>query len=348
MDSEELKIATERLKNFTQKKEFLMAIDSDGCVFDSMNPKQIIVFHPKIMEFYELWDIESYLREAAEFVNLFSRTRGYNRFIALQHIYRFLGERPEAKEAMIEQGIRLPDTTALDAYVEEYKDISLGNPTLEEYIQKKAGSSLESSSENSLSRLLAWSKAVNLTIADKIKNIPPFDYVGESLSLASQNADLVVVSQTPYEALDREWRQHNLDSYVTAIAGQEMGKKEEHIRIAAQKRYPSNKILMIGDAPGDKRAADANEALFYPIIPGRETESWKRLVKEALLKFFEGTFTDIYQEALLAEFDQALPSKPPWQEPGYSHQVSYKEIEPLRKAMYERFDPEGRLLLWKV
>ncbi len=341
MDSEELKAAIEKLKNFPKKKEFLIAIDSDGCVFDSMNPKQIIAFHPKIMEFYELWGIESYLREVAEFVNLFSRTRGCNRFIALQHIYRFLGERPEVKKAIIEQGIALPDTTALDAYVEEYKDISLGNPTLEEYVQKKAESSLESS----LPQLLAWSKAVNLAIADKINNIPPFDYVRESLSLASQNADLVVVSQTPLEALDREWRQHELDSYVTAIAGQEMGKKEEHIRIAAQKRYPSNKILMIGDAPGDKRAADANGALFYPIIPDRETESWKRLAKEGLLKFFKGTFADSYQENLLVEFNQALPSKPPWQEPGYSHQASYKEKEPLRKAMYERFDPQGRLLI---
>ena len=340
MDSEELKAAIEKLKNFSQKKEFLMAIDSDGCVFDSMNPKQIIAFHPKIMEFYELWGIESYLREVAEFVNLFSRTRGCNRFIALQHIYRFLRGRPEAREVMIEQGIRLPETTALDAYVEAYKDISLGNPTLEEYVQKKAKSSLESS----LSKLLAWSKAVNLAIANKIKNIPPFDYIRESLSLASQNADLVVVSQTPYEALGREWRQHNLDSYITAIAGQEMGKKEEHIRIAAQKRYPSDKILMIGDAPGDKKAADANGALFYPIIPGRETESWKKLAKEALLKFFGGTFAGDYQEAIIAEFDQALPSKPPWQEPGYSHQASYKERQPLRKAMYERFDPQGRLL----
>ncbi len=340
MDSEELKAAIEKLKNFSQKKEFLMAIDSDGCVFDSMNPKQSIAFHPKIMEFYELWGIESYLREVAEFVNLFSRTRGCNRFIALQHIYRFLRGRPEAREVMIEQGIRLPETTALDAYVEAYKDISLGNPTLEEYVQKKAKSSLESS----LSKLLAWSKAVNLAIANKIKNIPPFDYIRESLSLASQNADLVVVSQTPYEALDREWRQHNLDGYVAAIAGQEMGKKEEHIRIAAQKRYPSDKILMIGDAPGDKKAADANGALFYPIIPGRETESWKKLAKEALLKFFGGTFVGDYQEAIIAEFDQALPSRPPWQEPGYSHQVSYKERQPLRKAMYERFDPQGRLL----
>lgn len=337
MNNEELKAAIEKLKDFPSKKDFLIAIDSDGCVFDSMNPKQIVVFHPKIMDFYGLWGIESYLREIAEFVNLFSNMRGCNRFIALQYICKFLREQPEVNKVMTEKEIAFPDTTTLDAYIEIYKNISLGNPTLEEYIQKKK--------KDSLSRLLAWSKAVNSTIADKIKNIPPFDYVKNTFSLASQNADLVVVSQTPYEALDREWKEHNLDGYVTAIAGQEMGKKGEHIRIAARGRYESHKILMIGDAPGDKKAADGNGALFYPVVPGQETESWKRLAKEALPRFFGETFAGSYQKELLAEFERALPPKPPWEEPGYDHQTSYREKEPLRKAMYERFNPKGRLLI---
>ena len=336
MDIEGLKVATERLKNFSRKKRFLIAIDSDGCVFDSMNPKQIVVFHPEIMEFHQLWGIESYLREVAEFVNLFSRTRGCNRFIALQHTYRFLTEIPEAKQVMMEKGITLPDTTILNAYVKKYKDISLGNPTLKEYVQGRR--------ESSSSKLLTWSKAVNSTIAAKIKNIPPFDHVRETLMLASENADLIVVSQTPYEALDREWKEHNLNNYVRVIAGQEMGKKEEHIRIAARGKYKSDEMLMLGDAPGDRRAAEANGALFYPIIPGKETESWKILVEEALPRFFEKTFAGSYQKELVIEFDHALPSNPPWQEPGYEHQASYRERQPLRKAMYERFDPQGRLL----
>jgi phosphoglycolate phosphatase-like HAD superfamily hydrolase len=289
------------------------------------------------MEFHQLRGIESYLREVAEFVNLFSRTRGCNRFIALQHIYRFLTETPEIKQIIMEQGITLPDTTTLDAYIEKYKDISLGNPTLEEYVQRKGGSSL--------SKLLTWSKVVNSTITEKINNIPPFDHVRETLALASENADLIVVSQTPYQALDREWKKHNLDDYVTVIAGQEMGKKEEHIRIAARGKYKSDEMLMLGDAPGDRRAAEANGALFYPIIPGKETESWKRLVEEALPRFFEKTFAGSYQKELMAEFDQALPSKPPWQELNYDHRTSYRERQPLRKAMYERFDPQGKLLI---
>lgn len=337
MGSEALKKGREKLKNFPRAKKFLIAIDSDGCVFDSMNPKQIVVFHPKTMEFYGLWGIESYLREVAEFVNLFSKTRGCNRFVALQHIYRFLKERPDVKKVLSEGGISLADTASLDDYIRTYKDISLGNPTLEEYTKKI--------SEPSLSKLLEWSKSVNLTIAKKIKNIPPFAEVRESLELASKKANLVVVSQTPYEALDREWKEHDLDGYVDAIAGQEMGKKEDHIRIAAQKKYTHDKILMIGDAPGDKKAADGNGALFYPIIPGRETQSWEKLLEEALPKFFEGTFAGAYQENLLAEFDRALPSEPPWREANYDHRASYRQRQALRKALYERFDPQGRLLI---
>lgn len=337
MASKTLKRARERLKNFSREKKFLIAIDSDGCVFDSMNPKQIVVFHPQIMEFYELWGIESYLREVAEFVNLFSKMRGCNRFMALQYIFRFLKERPDVQKLLLEESISLPDTTSLDDYIKTYKDISLGNPTLEEYTKK--------TSEPSLSKLLEWSKSVNLAIVKKIKNIPPFKWVRESLELASKKADLVVVSQTPYEALDREWKEHDLNGYVDAIAGQEMGKKEDHIRIAAQKRYPHDKMLMIGDAPGDKKAADANDALFYPIVPGRETQSWEKLLEEALPKFFEGTFAGDYEESLLAEFDRALPSELAWLETNYDHQESYRQRQALRKALYERFDPQGRLLL---
>ncbi len=337
MASKTLKRARERLKNFSREKKFLIAIDSDGCVFDSMNPKQIVVFHPQIMEFYELWGIESYLREVAEFVNLFSKMRGCNRFMALQYIFRFLKERPDVQKLLLEESISLPDTTSLDDYIKTYKDISLGNPTLEEYTKKI--------SDESLSKLLEWSKSVNLTIAKKIKNIPPFKWIRESLESASEKADLVVVSQTPYEALDREWKEHDLNGYVDAIAGQEMGKKEDHIRIAAQKRYPHDKMLMIGDAPGDKKAADANDALFYPIVPGRETQSWEKLLEEALPKFFEGTFAGDYEESLLAEFDRALPSELAWLETNYDHQESYRQRQALRKALYERFDPQGRLLL---
>ena len=100
--------------------------------------------------------------------------------------------------------------------------------------------------------------------------------------------------------------------YVEIIAGQEMGTKTEHLKFAANGRYQENKILMIGDAPGDMRAAKKNNALFFPINPGTEEESWQRLYEEAFDKFMNDEYAGKYEEKLIAEFDACLPENPPW------------------------------------
>ena len=69
---------------------------------------------------------------------------------------------------------------------------------------------------------------------------------------------------------------------------------------------------MIGDAPGDYKAAKANGVLFFPINPGHEEGSWDKLLNEGLDKFFEGTFAGAYEKALIEEFDAYLPEKPDW------------------------------------
>jgi phosphoglycolate phosphatase-like HAD superfamily hydrolase len=120
------------------------------------------------------------------------------------------------------------------------------------------------------------------------------------------------ISQTPAEALKREWAEHAIDPFVKIIAGQEMGTKTEHLKFAAAGKYGPNRILMIGDAPGDFKAARANGALFFPINPGKEETSWQRLCDEALDRFFNGTYAGDYESALVREFDACLPQNPPW------------------------------------
>ena len=126
------------------------------------------------------------------------------------------------------------------------------------------------------------------------------------------HADTMVISQTPTDALEREWLEHGIRGGVHLIAGQELGTKTEHLRLAAKDKYAPDKILMIGDAPGDFKAAKANGALFYPIIPGREDESWKRFHDEALQRFFTGTYAGEYETHFIREFDASLPENPPW------------------------------------
>src|ERR1700733_10960772 len=81
--------------DFTPKHAFLVGIDSDGCAFDTMELKHKECFIPHIIEFYGLQGISKYAREVAEFVNLYSRTRGINRFPGLIETLRWLLNRPE-------------------------------------------------------------------------------------------------------------------------------------------------------------------------------------------------------------------------------------------------------------
>ena len=96
-------------------------------------------------------------------------------------------------------------------------------------------------------------------------------------------------------------------------AGQEMGTKTEHLKYAAVGKYAAGKVLMIGDAPGDFQAARKNGALFFPINPGREEQSWERLHGEALDRFFTGGYAGDYEAKLVKEFDACLPERAPWQ-----------------------------------
>jgi phosphoglycolate phosphatase-like HAD superfamily hydrolase len=143
-----------------------------------------------------------------------------------------------------------------------------------------------------------------------VRGVPPFPFVRESLERFAARADMIVCSQTPTAALEAEWHEHEIKPFVVAICGQEVGSKKESL--AAAKKYPPNHTLMIGDAPGDYKAASANNCLFFPINPGAEEASWRRLFEEGIDRFFDGSFAGAYQERLLAEFEAFLPERPPW------------------------------------
>jgi phosphoglycolate phosphatase-like HAD superfamily hydrolase len=125
---------------------------------------------------------------------------------------------------------------------------------------------------------------------------------------------VIVVSQTPGEALNREWAEHGIDKYVRIICGQEYGTKAEQIQCTANGKYASGKMLMIGDAPGDLNAAKSSGALFYPVNPGHEEDSWERFYREGIDRFLQGSFTGSYETKLIEEFNKCLPKTPQWME----------------------------------
>jgi phosphoglycolate phosphatase-like HAD superfamily hydrolase len=280
----------------TPKYDYLVGIDSDGCAFDTMELKHKECFIPNIINYWELQGVSKYAREASEFVNLYSKSRGINRFPALIEALEWLQKRPEVKA----RGVKISIPQSLCDWIK--RETKLGNPALEKEVQKNG--------DPDLKLALEWSKAVNKSIENMVRHVPPFPYVRESLNKLRHQADILVVSATPHEALQREWEEHDLTQYVAAIGGQEIGTKKEMLAAAA--KYPPAHTLMIGDALGDYQAATANKTLFFPINPGAEETSWKRFFEEGIDRFLSGKFTDDYQKQLLAEFETYLPEQPPW------------------------------------
>ncbi len=288
------------LHDLQPEHEFFIGIDSDGCAFDTMEVKHKECFTPNTIKHWDLQPVSKYAREAAEFVNLYSKWRGINRWPALVMVFDLLREREE----VIRRHVSIPMANALRAFIEQDR-YPHSNDGLAGYMAEHPG-------DPELERGIAWTTAVNDTVADMVHGVPPFPWVRESLESMSSKADMIVVSATPCEALKNEWHEHDIAQYVKVIGGQEMGKKGQMLKIAAGGRYPPHRILMIGDAPGDMRAARAVDALFYPINPGDEERSWERFYNEAMGRFFEGTYAGDYEASLIAEFDRYLPETPPW------------------------------------
>ena len=286
------------LKNFKPSKDFFVGIDSDGCVFPTMELKHKECFIPNFIRFYGLQGVSRAARETWEFVNLYSLDRGANRFPALVKSVELLIQRGE----FLDSGIASPDMKDIRGFTASTKPQS--NAGLKEYLKENDTPSLRN--------LLAWSEAVNADIDRMVKNVRPFPSALRSIALFSGRADLMVVSGTPTSALEKEWKEHGIDRSVRLICGQEMGSKKEHLGLAAKGKYPDGRILMIGDAPGDHKAALSDGALFFPVNPGAEELSWRTFHDESIPRFLDGSYTEAYEGSLTKTFYDLLPASPSW------------------------------------
>jgi phosphoglycolate phosphatase-like HAD superfamily hydrolase len=293
------------LKEFKPRKKFFVGIDSDGCAFDTMGIKHRECFCPWMIGCFGLQPVAQAVRECKEFADLFSKTRGDNRHKTLKLILeKLLPSHPMVKQ----RGFNVPQLLSYFAWVDDPKSV-LSNDGL----KKAIAEAKDPQAKKEFEQVLDWSKKVNQAVADIVKGVPPFPFVRESLEKIRPLADVIVVSGTPGEALVREWEEHDIASYTDVIAGQEMGTKAQHLEYATKGKYEKDHVLMIGDAPGDMKAARANNALFFPVVPGKETESWKRFYEEAFGRFIKGKYAGGYEQKLAAEFEASLPEKPAWE-----------------------------------
>lgn len=275
------------LEKFNKKKEFLICIDSDGCAIDSMNIKHIQCFGPCMVKEWNLEKWEDIILKRWNEINLYTMTRGTNRFLALSMALSEID-----KTYHLIEGIK-----EFKKWAEQAAELS--NQAVEERY-KTTGIEI-------FNRALSWSKAVNQAITQLPEEaIKPFHGVKEGLQSAQQYADVAIVSSANAEAVQAEWKRYELLEKTDICLTQNEGSKAYCIKKMLEKGYQKNHVLMIGDAPGDKKAAESNGVLYYPILVRQENKSWDIFITEALPKFLEETYEGSYQEQQNQKFEENL------------------------------------------
>ena len=275
------------LEGFVKNKDFLICIDSDGCAIDTMDIKHIKCFGPCMITEWNLQEWEIPILNRWNEVNLYTITRGINRFKGLAL-------------ALTEVNEKYKNIDGIDDFVKwtnETKELS--NEALEAEIRENYNICLK--------KALEWSKNVNeainlLSDDEKI----PFKGVAEGIKEAKKFADIAIVSSANEQAVLDEWKKHNLLENVDIVLTQNIGSKAYCISKLIEKGYRRDNILMVGDALGDYDAAKLNEVLYYPILVKKEKESWKRFHDEVIDKFIKNTYKGKYEETVILEFERNL------------------------------------------
>ncbi len=276
-----------KIDTFAKTKEYLVCVDSDGCAMDTMDIKHIRCFGPCMVKEWGLKTWEDEILARWNEINLYTMTRGINRFKGLAMA---LGE-IDKKYCSI-QGIEV-----LARWVEESK--ALSNDALEMAIQKD--------DKEILRKALAWSQSVNCSI-DMLpeEDKKPFEGVDQALATAHMDADIAIVSSANLDAVEAEWERYGLLSHTDIVLAQDVGSKAYCINELLKKGYKKEHVLMCGDAPGDQAASEDNGVCYYPILARRESESWAEFREQALPRFLAGSYRGAYEEDKINEFRKNL------------------------------------------
>ena len=270
------------LQHFVKNREYLVCVDSDGCAMDTMDIKHFRCFGPCMVEEWGLEEWAQPILARWNEINLYTMTRGVNRFKGLAMALDEINAQYTAIEGLDE----------LKAWAASAPELSNGE--LEKALPAAQGPCL--------AKALSWSKKVNAAInALPESEKKPFDGAAAGLAAAHAAADVAVVSSANREAVEEEWARCGLLGSVDVLCCQDAGSKAACIAQLKAKGYAPDHILMVGDAPGDKAAAEKNGVWFYPILVRHEAESWAELVSTALARLTSGAYAP-YGEALAEKF----------------------------------------------
>ena len=276
------------LNEYQKRKDYLICVDSDGCAMDTMDIKHFRCFGPCMVTEWDLEEWETPILDRWNEVNLYTMTRGINRFKGLAMALTEINEKYRSIE----------DLDTLCRWVETSP--ALSNDALQQAIAANPDST-------SLPKALNWSVAVNKAIQALPEcEIKPFALAREALAFAHEKADVAIVSSANLGAVLEEWEKHELLPHTDIVLAQNVGSKAYCIAELLKKGYDPDKVLMCGDAPGDLQAAEKNGVFYFPILVRKEKASWEEFMEKGFSHLLNGTYEGAYQNEKTTAFLQNL------------------------------------------
>ena len=272
--------------DFERRHDYLVCVDSDGCAMDTMDCKHIHCFGPCMVAEWGLQEWEQPILARWNEINLYSMTRGINRFKGLCM-------------ALTEIDAQY---TAIDHLADLQAWVDSGAAPSNDALQK----AIDETSSPMLSKALSWSRAVNAAIdalPEALKR--PFTGAKKGLTAASRFADVAIVSSANRDAVMEEWTKYGLLDHVDIMLAQDCGSKAHCIAEMMKFGYAPDHVLMVGDAPGDRDAARQNGVYYYPILVRQEAESWAELQSNGFARLQSGDYGP-YEAERMAAFLQNL------------------------------------------
>ncbi len=276
--------------DYKKRHDYLICVDSDGCAMDTMDCKHKYCFGPCLVAEWGLQEWETPILERWNIINLYSMTRGINRFKGLSM-------------ALTEIDAQY---TPIDYLADLQVWVSSGAAPSNNALQK----AIDETGSPILKKALSWSKAVNEGInalPDKLKK--PFSGAKEGLAAAKEFADVAIVSSANRDAVLDEWTKYGLLEYVDIMLSQEYGSKAQCITEILKFGYAPDHVLMVGDAPGDQDAAAVNGVYYFPILVRKEGESWDELRENGLARLQSGSYGP-YEKDRITAFLENLGGTP--------------------------------------
>ena len=260
---------------FEKKHDYLVCVDSDGCVMDTMNCKHFNCFGPCMVTEWGLEEWKAEILDRWNVINLFSMTRGINRFKGLAMA---LGE-------IHEKYTPITGITDLQHWAATAPALS------NDGVAKAIAEAQTEEAKLVLQKALSWSKAVNAAIVELDESLKiPYEGAKEGLAAAHSFADVAMVSSANRDAVEEEWGKFGLLEHTDIVLAQDVGSKAACIAAMLKFGYEPGKVLMVGDAPGDCDAAEKNGVHYYPILVNQEKGSWDEAIEVAFAKLRSGEY----------------------------------------------------------